>query len=176
LFFRDAKLGSDGGYRDRWVRVEASQSLFIFRIGERGWRQRAYTICITSRPSMKQIGPGSGNCRVGNCEWLRTLSCGVGPKPWRFGAGLVVAPRRLFRAFLRGRCAKTNLYKSGFDESRLNVHGRNVARSTRVARGVSIGRCTTLGWFLLSVHPSVLAWLPLPLLTVQLFWLIIVPY
>ena len=38
--------------------LRASQSLFIFRIGQRGWRQRAYTICITSRPSMKQIGPG----------------------------------------------------------------------------------------------------------------------
>jgi hypothetical protein len=38
-----------------------------------------------------------------------------------FGAGLVVAPRRLFRAFLRGRHTKTNLYKSGFDESRLMI-------------------------------------------------------
>ncbi len=37
--------------------LRPSQSLFIFRIGQRVWRQRAYTICTTSRPSMKQIGP-----------------------------------------------------------------------------------------------------------------------
>ena len=35
-----------------------NQSLFIFPIGQRASRQRGCTICITSRPSMKQIGQG----------------------------------------------------------------------------------------------------------------------
>jgi hypothetical protein len=30
LVFRDAKLGSDGGYRDRWVRVESKPIPFYF--------------------------------------------------------------------------------------------------------------------------------------------------
>ena len=38
--------------------LRPSQSLFIFRIGQRASRQPDYTICITSRPSMKQIGQG----------------------------------------------------------------------------------------------------------------------
>jgi hypothetical protein len=57
--------------------------------------------------------------------WELASGCARYPAAWvlnlgAFDAGLVVAPRRLFRAFLRGRRAKTNLYKSSFDESRLN--------------------------------------------------------
>ncbi len=38
--------------------LRLSRFRFIFRIGQRASRQRGYTICITSRPSMKQIGQG----------------------------------------------------------------------------------------------------------------------
>ena len=38
--------------------LRPSQSLFIFRIGQRASRQPRNTICISSRPSMKQIGQG----------------------------------------------------------------------------------------------------------------------
>jgi hypothetical protein len=36
LFFRDAKLGPDGGYGDRWVRVETKPIPFYFP----NWRSR----------------------------------------------------------------------------------------------------------------------------------------
>ena len=90
-----------------------------------------------------------------------------------FGAGLIVAPRRLFRAFLRGRDAKTNLYKSGFDESRLNDITVGMLRDQLELRAAlpSAG-ATDVGLFLLLCVASVLAWLPLSFLTVILFWLI----
>jgi len=90
-----------------------------------------------------------------------------------FSAGLVVAPRRLFRAFLRGRDAKTNLYKSGFDESRLNGITVGMLRDQLGLRGaLPLAGATDVGLFLLWCIPSVLAWLPLPFVTVILFWLI----
>jgi hypothetical protein len=154
--------------------LRASQSLFIFRIGQRAWRQRAYTICITSRPSMKQIGPGEGEIAA----WEIASGCARYHAAWvlnlgGFGAGLVVAPRRLFRAFLRGRRAKTNLYKSGFDESRLNDITVGMLRDQLGSRAAfpSAG-ATDVGLFLVWCILSVFAWLPLPLLTVILFWLI----
>jgi len=75
-----------------------------------------------------------------------------------FSAGLVVAPRRLFRAFLRGRNAKTNLYKSSFDESRLNDITVGMLRDQLALRGAlpSAG-ATDVGLFLLWCIPSVLA-------------------
>lgn len=89
-----------------------------------------------------------------------------------FGAGLVVAPRRLFRAFLRGRRAKTNLYKIGFDESRLNDITVGMLRDQLGLRAALPSATTAdVGLFLLWCIPSVLAWLPLPFLALILFWL-----
>jgi len=90
-----------------------------------------------------------------------------------FSAGLVVAPRRVFRAFLRGRDAKTNLYKSGFDESRLNDITVGMLRDQLGLRAAfPSAAATDVGLFLLWCIPSMLAWLPLPFVTVILFWLI----
>jgi len=91
-----------------------------------------------------------------------------------FGAGLVVAPARLFHAFLRGRRAKTNLYKSGFDESRLNDITVGMLRDQLGLRAtVSPASVTDLGLLLLWCIPSVLAWLLLPFATFIFFCLIV---
>jgi len=57
LFFCDAKLGPDGGYRDRWVRVEAKPIPFYFP----NWPARVAAARLHDFhhiASMKQIGPG----------------------------------------------------------------------------------------------------------------------
>jgi hypothetical protein len=121
LFFRDAKLGPDGGYGDRGVRVETKPIPFYFP----NWPSRVAAARLhdlhhlatdyeTDWPGEAEIAAWeiASGCARYHAAWILNFG--------GFGAGLVVAPRRLFRAFLRGRRAKTNLYKSGFDESRLN--------------------------------------------------------
>jgi hypothetical protein len=143
LFFRDAKLGPDGGYGDRWVRVETKPIPFYFP----NWPSR---VAAARLHDLHHIATDYETDWLGEAEiaaWEIASGCARYQAAWilnfgAFGAGLVVAPRRLFRAFLRGRHAKTNLYKSGFDESRLDdITSRNVARSTRVACAASIRQC-----------------------------------
>src|SRR4029453_277044 len=76
LFFRDAKLGPDGGYGDRWVRVETKPIPFYLP----NWPSR---VAAARLHDLHHIATGlrnglagrSRNCRVGNCERLRALSC-----------------------------------------------------------------------------------------------------
>jgi hypothetical protein len=170
LFFCDAKLGPDGGYGDRWVRVETKPIPFYFP----NWPSRVAAACLhdlhhiatdyeTDWPGEAEIASG---CARYHAAWILNFG--------GFGPGLVVAPRRLFRAFLRGRHVKTNLYKSGFDESRLNDITVGMLRDQLWLRApLPSASATDVGLFLLWCIPSVLAWLPFPFLIVILFWLIV---
>ncbi|OLE13344.1 MAG: hypothetical protein AUG52_01205 [Verrucomicrobia bacterium 13_1_20CM_3_54_17] len=144
LFFRDARLGADGGYGDRWVRIEAKPIPFYFP----NWPARVAAARLHDLHHIAAEGA--------------------------FSVGLVIAPKRLFRAFLRGRRAKTNLYKGGFDESRLDDITVGILRDQLGLRAAlpSAG-ATDVALFLLWCILSVLIWLPLPLVTVVLLWLIV---
>jgi hypothetical protein len=175
LFFRDAKLGPDGGYGDRWVRVETKPIPFYFP----NWPSRVAAARLhdlhhlatdyeTDWPGEAEIAAWeiASGCARYHAAWILNFG--------GFGAGLVVAPRRLFRAFLRGRRAKTNLYKSGFDESRLNDITVGMLRDQLGLRAALPSANTAdVGLFFLWCIPSVLAWLPLPFLILILFWLIV---
>jgi len=121
LFFRDTKLGPDGGYGNRWVRVETMPIPFYFP----NWPSR---VAAARLHDLHHIAAEYGTDWPGEGEiaaWEIASGCGGYHAAWLlnlggFGAGLLVAPRRVFHAFLRGRRAKTNLYKSGIDESRLD--------------------------------------------------------
>jgi hypothetical protein len=174
LFFRDAKLGSDGGYRDRWVRVETTPIPFYFP----NWPAR---VAAARLHDLHHIAAEYETDWLGEAEiaaWEIASGCARYHAAWilnfgAFGAGLVVAPRRLFRAFLRGRDAKTNLYKNGFAESRLEDITVGILRDQLGLRAAlpSAG-AADVGLFLLWCILSVLVWLPLPFLAVILFWLI----
>ncbi len=172
LFFRDAKLGPDGGYRDRWVRLESKPNPFYFP----NWPAR---VAAARLHDLHHIAAEYETDWPGEAEiaaWEMASGCARYHAAWilNFGAfstGLVVAPRRLFRAFLRGRRAKTNLYKSGFDKSWLNDITVGMLRDQLGLRAaLPSASATDVGLFLLCCIPSVLAWLPLPFLI--LFWLI----
>ena len=174
LFFRDAKLGPDGGYSDRWVRVEFKPIPFYFP----NWPSRVAAARLhdlhhvaaeyeTDWPGEAEIAAWeiASGCARYHAAWMLNLA--------GFGAGLVVAPRRLFRAFLRGRCAETNLYKIGFDESRLNEITVGMLRERLGLRDpIPSARPADLALFVFWCIPSILAWLPVPLLTLIIFWLI----
>ena len=174
LFFRDAKLSPDGGYGDRWVRVETKPIPFYFP----NWPSRVAAARLhdlhhlatdyeTDWPGEAEIAAWeiASGCARYHAAWILNFG--------GFGAGLVVAPRRLFRAFLRGRRAKTNLYKSSFDESRLDKITVGMLRDQLgLDVPVSSPRPADAALFALWCIPSILAWLPVPLLTAILFCLI----
>ena len=119
--------------------------------------------------------PGEGEIAA----WEIASGCGGYHAAWLlnlggFGAGLLVAPRRVFRAFLRGRRAKTNLYKNGIDESRLDQMTVGILRDELGLRApVTSARSADLALFGLWCIPSILTWLPLPLVMLAVFWLVV---
>src|SRR5438105_10771164 len=121
LFFERGNLGADGGYSSRWVRVESKPIAFYFP----NCRSRVAAARLHDlHHIVAEYGtdwPGEGEIAA----WEIASGCGGYHAAWLlnlggFGAGLLIAPRRVFHAFLRGRHAKTNLYKNGIDESQLD--------------------------------------------------------
>jgi hypothetical protein len=175
LFFRDAKLGPDGGYRNRWVRVETKPIPFYFP----NWPSR---VAAARLHDLHHIAAGyvadwPGEAEIG--AWEIASGCAGYYAAWMlnlaaFGAGLVLAPARLFHAFVRGCRAKTNLYKSGIDESRLDEITVGILRDELGLRvPVSSPRPAEVALFLFWCILSILPWLPVPLLIAILFWLIV---
>ena len=120
LFFARSGLGPEGGYLDRWVRVEARPFPFYFP-NTKG-RVRAaklhdlHHIALeyqTDWPGETEIAAWEIASGCGGYFWAWLLNLGA------FTVGLVLFPQRLFRAFIRGRRAATNLYAEGFPESQL---------------------------------------------------------
>src|SRR5687767_10658125 len=122
LFFTRSGLGVDGGYSDRWVRVEARPFPFYFP----NTRARVRTARLhdlhhialeyrTDWPGETKIAAWEIASGCGGHFWAWLLNVGA------FGVGLVLFPRGLFRAFVRGRHAAMNLYGEDFPESQLSV-------------------------------------------------------
>src|SRR2546423_2548507 len=121
LFFARSNLGPDGGYSSRWVRVETKPLPFYFP----NWPAR---IAAARLHDLHHIAAEYKTDWPGEAEiaaWEIASGCGRYYAAWLvnlggWGAGLVVAPGRTFRAFMRGRSAHTNLYHLGFDETQLD--------------------------------------------------------
>jgi hypothetical protein len=121
LFFERGNLGPDGDYSNRWVRVESKPIAFYFpNSRSRTAAARLHDLhhiaaeYDTDWPGEAEIAAWeiAGGCTDYHAAWILNLGA--------FAVGLIVAPRRLFRAFVRGRRARTNLYHIGFSEFQLD--------------------------------------------------------
>src|SRR5439155_27363770 len=103
LFFSDAKLGPEGGYRDRWVRVETKPIPFYFP----NWPSRVEAARLhdlhhivagyeTDWPGEAEIA--AWEIAIGCSQYYAALFLILGA----FGAGLVIVPKRLCCCVLRG--------------------------------------------------------------------------
>jgi hypothetical protein len=118
-FFERASLGPDGGYQNRWVRVEAKPLPFYFP----NTRSR---VAAAKLHDLHHVATGYRPDWPGESEiaaWELAAGCGGYGWAWilnlgAFLVGLVLFPRQLWHAFLRGRRAQT-LYHLGFSEERL---------------------------------------------------------
>jgi hypothetical protein len=173
LFFRDSKLGPDGGYGNWWVRVETKPIPFCFP----NWSSR---VAAARLHDLHHIAAEYGTDWPGEGEiaaWEIASGCGGYHAAWLlnlggFGAGLLVAPKRVFRAFLRGRRAKTNLYKNGIGESQLDEITVGMLRDRLGLPATDTSaRPSDLTSFCLWSIPSILIWLPVPLGMLIVSWL-----
>lgn len=174
LFFQRSNLGEDGGYSSRWVRVESKPFPFYFP------NSRA-RVAAARLHDLHHIAAEYETDWPGEAEisaWEIASGCGRYHAAWLLDlggihAGIAVAPRRLFRAFLRGRRATTNLYKKGIDESRL---GEITVGSLREILGLKAPARKAGGLdivlFALWCAFAVFFWTILPLAGLVLMWLV----
>ena len=121
LFFERGNLGADGGYSRRWVRVESKPIAFYFP----NCRSR---VAAARLHDLHHIAAEYDTDWAGEAEiagWEIASGCTHYYVAWilnlgAFAVGLLVAPKSLFRAFVRGRRARTNLYHSGLSELQLD--------------------------------------------------------
>jgi len=119
LFFARSGLGDDGGYNARWVRVETKPLPVFFPNTAR--RVEAAKLHDLHHIAMEYETDWAGEAEIAGWE----IASGCGRHGWAwllnlgaFTVGMVLFPRRLFHAFIRGRrCA--SLYRTGFPESEL---------------------------------------------------------
>lgn len=119
LFFARSGLGEDGGYNARWVRVETKPIPVYFP--NTACRVEAAKLHDLHHVAMEYETDWAGEAEI--AAWEIASGCGRHGWAWllnlgAFTVGIALFPRRLYRAFIRGRhCA--NLYRDGFPESEL---------------------------------------------------------
>ena len=112
---------SDAGYRDRWVRFKLGPIPIAFP--NTASRRRAIPL-----HDLHHIATGYATTFIGEAEigawelaggctdhWAAWLLNGLG-----VAAGLALSPRRVWRAFVRGRHSRT-LYRIGWDDALLGL-------------------------------------------------------
>jgi hypothetical protein len=104
LFFRRANLGHDGGYTDRWVRVESKPIPFYFpNTQARAAAARLHDLhhiaaeYQTDWPGEAEIAAWEIASGCAHHYWAWILNLGA------LTIGMALYPKRLFRAFVRGR-------------------------------------------------------------------------
>ena len=119
LFFARSGLGGDGGYNARWVRVETKP--FPVYFPNTACRVEAAKLHDLHHIANEYATDWAGEAEIAGWE----IASGCGRHGWAwllnlgaFTIGMVLYPKRLFRAFIRGRHCR-NLYRDGFPEREL---------------------------------------------------------
>jgi hypothetical protein len=172
LFFQRGNLGEDGGYSSRWVRVESKPFPFYFP------NSRA-RVAAAKLHDLHHIAANYETDWPGEIEiaaWEIASGCTHYHAAWilntgGFAVGLFVAPKRLFRAFVRGRRARTNLYREGFDESRLKeITVGSLREQLDLNATPAKANAKDIGFFLCWAAACVTVWMVAPLLALALAW------
>jgi hypothetical protein len=174
LFFERSNLGEDGGYSCRWVRIVSKPIPFYFP----NWKAR---VAAARLHDLHHIATDYATDWPGEVEisaWEIASGCARYHAAWLldiggFNAGLLLAPRRLFQAFVRGRHTPTNLYKEGFADAQLDHVTVGMLRDRLGVKTPTPKAATTdVTLFVLSCALVMLVCDVLPLLGLALLWLI----
>jgi hypothetical protein len=110
---------SEASYRDRWVKLKIGPLPFAFP--NTASRRRAVPLHDLHHVATGYATTLSGEAEIGAYELAG--GCGRHAAAWvlnagAFASGLALAPRRTYRAFVRGRHART-LYRDGWRDDLL---------------------------------------------------------
>src|SRR3954471_11477559 len=110
----------NGGYADKWVRLKAGP--LTVKFPNTAARIRSVKLHDIHHILTEYDTSWTGEAEIG--AWEVASGCGRHSVAWTlnlgaFGIGLVIAPRRTYRAFIRGRHSR-NLYPTVFREAMLN--------------------------------------------------------
>jgi len=150
---------SDATYTDAWVKFKVGPIPVVFP--NTASRKRAIPL-----HDVHHVATGYATSLVGEAEigaWEIAGSCTNYWAAWMLNAsafayGLVLAPRRVYRAFMRGRHSRT-LYRLGFDESLLDRSVGELRRHLELDRErprvTWRDRAAFVGWIALVSCPAV---------------------
>ena len=146
-YFRANEFGADGGYDDAWVDFKLGP--IPMPIPNTPSRKRAvrfhdlhhaltgYATDVRGEFEISGWEIGSG-CADHVAAWQLNLSGMVG--------GLLVIPRRTWRAFLRGRQSR-NLYRATYDDALLSRRVADVRRELGLEAPLAPARASDVAWF-----------------------------
>jgi hypothetical protein len=152
---------SESSYTDNWVSVGKLGPLPL------GFPNTASRKRAIPMHDLHHVATGYETTWIGEGEigaWEIAGGCTDHAAAWvlnaaAFGFGLVVAPRRIYRAFIRGRHSRT-LYHLGWSESLLELSVADLKRRLRVdrePRATWRDRLVFAAWILLVSTPTLLA-------------------
>lgn len=168
-YFAFNNFGADGGYGDSWVKIEFGPlPIFFPNIASRASAVRYH--------DLHHILTGYGTTLVGEAE-IAGWEVATGELPNRAGwfldmggiaYGLLLCPRRLYRAFLRGRRSRS-LYPTPFTDELLSRKVRDVRKALRLNEEMPAARLSDrlafMKWAVYSVAVSLsvgtLVWTPM---------------
>lgn len=173
-YFALNNFGADGGYRDRWVRIQLGPvPIFFPNIRSRAWAVRYHDLhhILTEYPTTLE-GEGeiaAWEIATGELPNLAGWFLDLGG----FVYGLMLCPRKTWRAFLRGRRSKS-LYTAAFTEELLSKKVGEVREALKLDQKFSPARVEDalafLKWAAVSLAVSmtvgVVVWAPLTALGV----------
>ena len=124
LYFARSGFPADGGYGDKWVKLKAFGRV-VFAFPNTEARLRSARLHDIHHVLTEYDTTWTGEAEIG--AWELASGCADHYAAWvlngaAVAVGLLIAPRRTWRAFLRGR-RSGNLYRSDYAESLL---GRTV--------------------------------------------------
>jgi hypothetical protein len=150
---------SDAGYQDEWVKIKLGPIPFVFP--NTSSRKRAIPL-----HDLHHVATGYATTLRGEAviaAWEIAGGCTNHWAAWMLNAGgfaygLVLAPRRLYRAFIRGRHSRT-LYHTGWQDDLLELSVADLrARlgvSSAVPRATWRDRLAFAGWIALVSAPGI---------------------
>lgn len=112
---------SDAGYSDDWVTIKLGPLPFVFP--NTTTRKRAIPLHDLHHVATGYATTFRGEAEIG--AWEIAAGCSDHWAAWvlnssAFAYGLVLAPRRVYRAFVRGRHSRS-LYRTGWDDHLLEM-------------------------------------------------------
>jgi hypothetical protein len=119
LYFEENAFGSDGGYGSRWVTVKLGPLPFRFlntkaRVRAVRFHDLHHVVTGYETSFIGELQISAWEIGSGCADMIAAWYLNLGAMGW----GAIVAPRKVWQAFLRGRASK-NLYRGSFDDALL---------------------------------------------------------